>query len=119
MVFRNRAISITDFCATTAAGAEASTTTPDKKLPTTVLPVTRTPAEPSTLTPSPLPAIVFAALYLGYTIWMEHRAARTDKVNHSAHLSGAIYGVLFMVLMEPRVLAAFVQALAHPSFGAG
>ena len=67
----------------------------------------------------PMPAIVFAALYLGYTIWMEHRAARTDKVNHSAHLSGAIYGVLFMVLMEPRVLAAFVQALAHPSFGSG
>ncbi len=63
----------------------------------------------------PVPAIVYAALYVGYSIWMDHRGR--DNVNHSAHLWGAAYGVLFTVLMEPRAGALFVQQLLRPSFG--
>lgn len=66
----------------------------------------------------PMPAIVFAVLYLGYTLWMDRRSARGDHINHSAHLSGAIYGVLFMLLMEPRLAGAFVAALLAPFTGA-
>ncbi len=60
----------------------------------------------------PLPAVIYAALYVAYTFYMERRGR--DNVNHSAHLWGAAYGVAFTVLMEPRVLGAFVQALTHP-----
>lgn len=60
----------------------------------------------------PVPAIVFAVLYTGYSIWMNRR--KTDQVNHSAHLAGAAYGVLFTVLMEPRVLEHFVVSLLDP-----
>ena len=63
----------------------------------------------------PLPAIVFAVLYLGYSIWMDRRGG--DRINHSAHLSGAAYGVLFMVVMEPRVLGYFLSQLRQPTFG--
>lgn len=63
----------------------------------------------------PLPAIVYAVAYVGYSIWMDRRGR--DNVNHSAHLWGAAYGVLFTVLMEPRVSAHFVQQLLNPSFG--
>jgi len=63
----------------------------------------------------PLPAIVFAVLYLGYSIWMDRRGG--DRINHSAHLSGAAYGVLFMVVMEPRVLGYFLSQLQQPTFG--
>ena len=63
----------------------------------------------------PLPAIVFAVLYLGYSIWMDKRGG--DRINHSAHLSGAAYGVLFMVVMEPRVLGYFLSQLQQPTFG--
>ena len=63
----------------------------------------------------PMPAIVFAVLYVGYSIWMDHRGG--DRINHSAHLAGAAYGVLFMVIMEPRVLGIFLQQLGNPSFG--
>ena len=63
----------------------------------------------------PLPAIVFAVLYLGYSIWMDKRGG--DRINHSAHLSGAAYGVLFMVVMEPRVLGYFLSQLQRPTFG--
>ena len=63
----------------------------------------------------PLPAILYAVLYIGYSIWMDKRGG--DNINHSAHLSGAIYGVLFMLLMEPRVAGVFLQRLLNPSFG--
>jgi len=64
----------------------------------------------------PVPAIVYAALYIGYSIWMDRRGG--DNVNHSAHLWGAAYGVLFTVLMEPRVATTFVARLLSPGFGA-
>ncbi|MBS0213101.1 MAG: rhomboid family intramembrane serine protease [Proteobacteria bacterium] len=63
----------------------------------------------------PMPAIVFAVAYLGYTLWMDYR--QTDRTNHGAHLAGAIYGVLFMVLLDPRVLAYFLHELTHPRLG--
>ena len=63
----------------------------------------------------PMPAIVFAVLYVGYSIWMDRRGG--DRINHSAHLAGAAYGVLFMVIMEPRVLGIFLQQLGNPTFG--
>ncbi len=63
----------------------------------------------------PVPAIVYAMLYVGYSIWMDKQGR--DNVNHSAHLWGAGYGVLFTLLMEPRAGPAFVQRLLHPAFG--
>ncbi|MBU8978090.1 MULTISPECIES: rhomboid family intramembrane serine protease [unclassified Lysobacter] len=63
----------------------------------------------------PMPAILYAVMYVGYSFWMDKRGG--DNINHSAHLSGAIYGVLFMLLMEPRVGAIFIERLMNPSFG--
>lgn len=62
----------------------------------------------------PVPAIVYAMIYVGYSFWAERQGQ--DNVNHNAHLSGAAYGVLFMLLMEPRVAGVFLQELANPSF---
>jgi len=63
----------------------------------------------------PMPAIVFALIYVGYSVWMERRG--TGNVNHGAHLWGAGYGVLFTVLLEPGVVPHFLDALLHPAFG--
>jgi Uncharacterized membrane protein (homolog of Drosophila rhomboid) len=63
----------------------------------------------------PVPAIVYGVLYVGYSIWMDRHGR--DNVNHSAHLWGAGYGMLFTLMMEPRVGPAFLQSLMHPSFG--
>ncbi|MGQ4659466.1 rhomboid family intramembrane serine protease [Lysobacter sp. F6437] len=63
----------------------------------------------------PVPAIVYGAFFVGYSIWMDRQGG--DNTNHNAHLSGAIYGVLFMLLMEPRIAGVFLQRLVNPSFG--
>ena len=63
----------------------------------------------------PVPAIVYAVLYIGYSVWMDKHGQ--DNVNHSAHLWGAGYGVMFALLVEPTVLGSFLQRLMNPSFG--
>ena len=62
----------------------------------------------------PLPAIIFAVLYVGYSIWMDRRGG--DRINHSAHLAGAAYGVMFLIIMRPQVLQHFLRELQSPSF---
>lgn len=64
--------------------------------------------------PIPMPAIVYAVGYVGYSFWMDRRGG--DNINHSAHLSGAIYGVLFMLLVDSRVGPYFLQQLGNPQF---
>lgn len=63
----------------------------------------------------PMPAIVYAVVYTGYSIWMDRRGG--DNINHSAHLSGAAYGVLFALLLDPSALGGFLQKLGSPTFG--
>jgi membrane associated rhomboid family serine protease len=62
----------------------------------------------------PLPAIVFAVLYFIYTGYMAKKGG--DQINHSAHLWGAIYGMVFTVIMEPAVLKNFWNQLMYPPF---
>lgn len=60
----------------------------------------------------PMPAILYAVLYVGYSIYMD-RVGR-DNVNHSAHLWGAAYGVVFTLATEPRVFTHFLGLLLNP-----
>ena len=62
----------------------------------------------------PVPAVLYAVMFVGYALWSERHGR--DNVNHSAHLWGAGYGVLFTLAMEPRVGPAFIERLLHPSF---
>ncbi|WEN14399.1 rhomboid family intramembrane serine protease [Rhodanobacter sp. AS-Z3] len=62
----------------------------------------------------PMPAIIYAVLYTAYSIYMDRRGA--GNINHSAHLWGAAYGVLFTVLVNPRVFGHFINALLQPGF---
>lgn len=63
----------------------------------------------------PAPAILYAVFYVGYSIWMDRKGA--DNVNHSAHLAGAAYGVMFMLFMSPDLLPHFLNSLMNPRFG--
>jgi membrane associated rhomboid family serine protease len=61
----------------------------------------------------PVPAVIYAVLYLAYTIYMDRQ--RADRINHSAHLWGAVYGIVVTGLIEPRALGAFLRQLLHPA----
>jgi membrane associated rhomboid family serine protease len=60
----------------------------------------------------PVPAILYAVAYVAYSVWAGRKGA--DNVNHSAHLWGAGYGVLFSLAMEPGIAGLFWQRLTHP-----
>lgn len=62
----------------------------------------------------PMPAIIYAVLYVAYSIWMDRHGR--DNVNHSAHLWGAAYGIAFTVLIRPDVISHFLSQLAQPRF---
>lgn len=59
------------------------------------------------LLPIPMPAWVFAILYLAYSIYETKR--RRGKINHEAHIAGALWGIIYMILFVPssvdRILA--------------
>lgn len=62
--------------------------------------------------PVPIPAPLFALLYLAYTVYASRQPAR-GRINHDAHLSGALAGVVFVLLTD---MAAFQRALRQ-AFG--
>ena len=63
----------------------------------------------------PVPAILYAVAYVAYSIWSDRRGG--DRVNHSAHLWGAAFGVAFTLAVEPQVLSLFLSRLAGPFGG--
>lgn len=46
--------------------------------------------------PVPIPAPLFALAYLAYSLWAGQRGV--GRVNHGAHIAGALFGVLFMAV---------------------
>lgn len=62
----------------------------------------------------PMPAIVFALLYVGYSIWAHDRGG--SSVNHSAHLVGGMFGVVATILIEPHVVGQFAYQMTNPRF---
>ncbi len=59
----------------------------------------------------PVPAIIFAIGYVAYSIIASRKNTR---INHSAHLAGAAFGVIATALLDPRILPHFFRALLHP-----
>ena len=48
--------------------------------------------------PIPLPAWLFAILYLGYSVYMSKRGG--DNIGHRAHISGALFGAAVALFMK-------------------
>jgi membrane associated rhomboid family serine protease len=58
----------------------------------------------------PVPAIIFAAGFIYYSHWADKRQYG-DGIGHSAHLFGALYGILFILLTKPVMIMNFVSKI--------
>lgn len=58
-----------------------------------------------------MPAFVFGILYLWYEVRMDKRGR--GRVAHDAHYMGAIFGVVFMLLLDFNYLTNFVDQIKH------
>ena len=60
--------------------------------------------------PIGIPGFIFGALYLAYSYYESRRGM--GAINHDAHFYGALFGVLFMIVVYPPVLSQFIEQIA-------
>ncbi len=57
-----------------------------------------------------IPGFILGAFFLGYS-WYRGKQS-SDNINHDAHLYGALFGVIFTIILKPQVLPLFFEKLA-------
>lgn len=62
----------------------------------------------------PVPAILFAVLYIGYSQWAI--TGSRDNVDHQGHLWGSLYGLVFILLFDPSMYQYFWEQLKAVPF---
>ncbi len=60
--------------------------------------------------PIGIPGFLFGALYAGFSL-VQARRQVADGINHSAHLAGALYGVVIMLALIPQAAPLFLEQL--------
>jgi membrane associated rhomboid family serine protease len=58
------------------------------------------------LIPVPIPAFVFAILYLIYSMYASKQ--ERGRINHEAHLAGALWGIFYLILFVPNTIDRFL-----------
>jgi membrane associated rhomboid family serine protease len=56
--------------------------------------------------PVPIPAPIFAVLYLAYSYWQSRQ--NRGRVNHDAHIGGALTGLAFVAVTDPWAYGNFL-----------
>ena len=56
----------------------------------------------------PIPAPLFALGYLGFSVFASR--TRLGRVNHDAHIAGALTGVAFIAAIEPQAIGRALAA---------
>jgi len=60
--------------------------------------------------PFGIPGFVLGALYLVYSYYQGKRMS--DNINHNAHLVGALFGLIFTVVLRPGVVLSFIEEIS-------
>jgi membrane associated rhomboid family serine protease len=61
--------------------------------------------------PLPIPAFIFGTLYLFYSYYQSKRGG--DNIGHNAHLFGALFGLVFTIIVVPNVLTHFIESISR------
>ena len=62
----------------------------------------------------PIPGIIFAIAYLIYSWQMGKRSK--DNIAHDTHFFGALFGMVFPIILDPGLLSDFIEQLLSFSF---
>jgi membrane associated rhomboid family serine protease len=62
----------------------------------------------------PLPGVILGPLYLFFEYTMSKRGG--TNINHDAHFYGAIFGLIFTIILDPTILKYFINVLLNPPF---
>lgn len=57
----------------------------------------------------PVPAIVFGIAYLAYSHYMSKKEG--DYINHDAHFVGSVFGFIYPLLINPKLITIFFEKL--------
>ena len=58
-----------------------------------------------------IPGIILGIIYLGYSYYMGKKGK--DLINHDAHIIGAVYGLVFPLLLDVELLDIFIYGLTN------
>lgn len=61
-----------------------------------------------------IPGFILGALFLLYSY--QRSKQMRDRINHDAHLYGALFGVIFTIIIEPNVISHFISEISNFSF---
>jgi membrane associated rhomboid family serine protease len=56
-----------------------------------------------------IPGIIMGILYLLYSYYMSRKSS--DNINHDAHFLGAVFGFVFPILLDFKLLSLFISRL--------
>lgn len=59
----------------------------------------------------PVKGFIFAAIYLIYSYISAKRSR--DGINHDAHLYGALFGILFCIVLYPHSIQIFIEEISN------
>jgi len=58
-----------------------------------------------------IPAFIFGILYLIYSSWASRN--QDSRIGHDAHFYGALYGMVFIILLHPQIIPEFISKIAE------
>lgn len=58
----------------------------------------------------PMPGFIFGLLYFAYSVYMMLNPKKWDNIGHSAHLGGAIFGIVYAFIANPQ---PFIQNISY------
>jgi len=61
--------------------------------------------------PIPIPAYLFGIIYLGVEYYLSKRG--NTNIGHDAHFWGAIFGLLFTIILKPALVSFFITQITQ------
>ncbi len=62
----------------------------------------------------PIPGFILGVLFIFYSYYSAKK--QRGRINHDAHLYGALFGLIFTIIIEPKVVGHFITEISNFSF---